>query len=136
MADALYLPLRSDSVDGIVSVAVLHHIPNIINRIKFLIECKRILVNKGIIIATVWSIINIRNLITALIHLLKNYKRTFNEFGDAYISWAGKFNRFYHFLTKKEIKKLFFRVNLRIVELMQFGSFPNKKNFLIIALKK
>jgi len=131
----LKLPIKDQLLDGIISVAVFHHIPNEHNRIDFIKECKRTLKRNGILILTVWSIVNIKNLIHSIIQTLKYYRRMFYEFGDAYVSWAGKYNRYYHFFSKKELKNLFLKAGLNKFVIMQFGTFPNKKNFLLIAIK-
>lgn len=135
VADALYLPIRDNTIDSIVSIALVHHIAGKLNRIRFLRECKRIIKEKGLIILSAWSILNIRNLLLSLRYFIFSFRRPFIDFGDAFVLWAGKFPRYYHFYSKRDIKVEFNKAGLKIISIMQFGKFPSRKNFLAIALK-
>ncbi len=60
------------------------------------------------------------------------------EFGDQYVSWKissekKKYNRFYHFFSKREIKKLI--KTFKVQEFKILGGPNNRDNFFILAQK-
>lgn len=133
-ADASYLPLRNSSISGIVSVAMIHHIPTKILRIKFIEECFRVLSKRGIIIMTSWSIIKPKHFLLSLwYYVLSFVKGERIEFGDVYISWAKKYNRFFHLFSVNEMVSLFKK--FKILGYFLFGKSFLRENILIIALK-
>ncbi len=55
LADMEYLPLRSDSLDGVLLIASLHHVTSRSGRLQVLRECYRVLKCGGMALAVVWS---------------------------------------------------------------------------------
>jgi hypothetical protein len=84
--------------------------------------------------------------------LIDGLKRTFNsnyknqqfieglkEYGDKIVPWTlshekKSYNRFYHFFSKREIKKLL--KNFALVEFKIMGGASNNDNFFIFVKKK
>lgn len=53
-ADGMHLPLKDRSCDGVLCIAVLHHISSVQRRVQFLEELRRILKPGGRAVITVW----------------------------------------------------------------------------------
>lgn len=103
-ADGRMLPFRNNIFNGIICIAVLHNIPERNSRIKFLSECRRVLIYKYFAIITVWTIFQPKLLLKTFVYKLK-YKW---EFGDIYIPWkrrGRKIYRFYHLYRGGEFRK-------------------------------
>lgn len=90
-SNALYLPYRDNVFDAVISIAVLHHIYNPKDRIKFVGELIRICKVHGSIHITVWAD-----------KLKKNNMKALGN-GDYFISWRHKLDRYYHLFTKEEL---------------------------------
>jgi len=103
VADALHLPFPSDFFDKVYSVAVLHHIPSEELRLKFLAEAKRVLQPQGLLILTVWDLRQGRRLIRLKFFLKKVIGFSKLDFGDVFVPWAGKYQRYVHCFTKREL---------------------------------
>jgi len=133
-ADATYLPFKDSSIDHLISIAMIHHIPSNQMRIKCIKECRRVLKEKGILIFTVWNIMKPKHLwLSFTNYLMRMIKREPIEFGDVFLSWAGKCNRYYHLFHIKEFMKLF--REFKILHYCSFGKGFFKDNNLIIALR-
>ncbi len=116
-ADALHLPFPSDHFDKIYSVAVLHHIPSQELRLKFLEESKRVLKPGGLLILTVWDLWRGRgwklNLKFGILKLLRMSKV---DFGDVFVPWAQKYQRYLHCFTKGELVNLAEKAGFKLKE--------------------
>lgn len=55
MSDCLQLPLRDNTADGIISIAVLHHLSTSDRRLQALREMYRVLAPGGRALVTVWA---------------------------------------------------------------------------------
>lgn len=55
-ADALQLPIRSDSQDAVISIAVIHHFSTEDRRLRALEEIVRVLRPNGLALITVWAL--------------------------------------------------------------------------------
>lgn len=149
LADIKYLPIRKDSVRNIFSIATIHHIRTKTDRKELISQFNNVLKTNGNIVITVWRKWQKKY---RSYFLLDGIKRKFNlehfkqqkiagleEFGDKYVPWElskekSVYNRFYHFFSKYEIKKL-----LKIFEIKEFkimGGPSNSDNFFIMAQKK
>jgi len=146
LADIRQLPLRPDVIHNVFSIATIHHIKSKAARKYLLNEIFKITRKNGFIILTVWrrwqkkykdDFLNdkIRRLFN-----LKYKKRQeqlgLYEFGDKIIPWTVsstkiKQERFYHFFSKKEIKRLI--KPSQIKELKKSGGSTDKDNFFILA---
>jgi len=133
-ADATSLPLRDACIDNIITIAMIHHIPSLSMRRKCVSECRRVLKNNGLLIASVWNLMKPRHLYLSMIQYINDLihqKR--REFGDVYIAWSKKYRRFFHLFRMKEFINLFNQ--FKIVHYCSFGKGIIKDNNLIIALR-
>ena len=148
LGDIKHLPIRPNSIDNIFSIATIHHIKNKSERKKSLIEFNNSMKKKGYLILTVWRKWQKeyrgyffldwlkRNLSRK--HKREKKNNGLEEYGDKYVPWTDSqeketYNRFYHFFSKHEIKKL-----LKIFEIKDFkimGGPGNRDNFFILAQK-
>ncbi|MFX0104804.1 MAG: class I SAM-dependent methyltransferase [Candidatus Hodarchaeota archaeon] len=147
-ADIANLPIRRSSIHSIYSIATIHHIKEKSERKSVIVQIYESLKTNGNLILTVWRKWQkiFRNYF-----FLEWFKRNFSynykirqkniglrEFGDKFVPWTIPkeekiYNRFYHFFSKKELKKL-----LRIFDLVEFkitGGPTNRDNFFIFARK-
>lgn len=95
-ASGTNLPIRTNSLDGIISIAVLHHLSDAKDRKQFIRELIRCTQSKGKILFTVWAL-----------EQPKKEKWIDKGNGDFFIPWTDKtgvtYNRFYHFFSEEEI---------------------------------
>jgi len=149
LADINFLPIRKNSIQNIYSIATIHHIRDKSSRKKLISQFNRILKTDGNLIITVWRKWQKKY---RGYFLLDGIKRNFSfkhkkmqeidglgQFGDKYIPWTlseekKRFNRFYHFFSKHEIKNLL--NNFIIKEFKIMGGPTNNDNFFILAQKK
>jgi len=137
LADALNLPLPNDLFDAIFSIAVLHHIPSHELRIKFFEEVKRVLKPNGILVLTVWNLFRLKTLPLLLRYsLLKTLGLSKLEYGDVLVPWANKAKRYYHYFTKKEMRKLAEEAGFEIVEIGSLKNIRNRRANLYLIAKK
>ena len=93
------IDLPSASADALICIAVFHHLENKENRIKALLEMKRLLKHNGKILLSVWSI-----------NQPPKTRRSFNNYGNNIVLWNkyGKiYERFYYIFKVDELKTLF-----------------------------
>jgi len=136
VCDALYLPLKDESVNGIISIALIHHIPFKMNRLRFINECIRILNKNGLIIATVWNLLKINHIFKALLEYpFYKINQEIAEFGDVYLNWGKHAKRYFHLFTLKELVKMFNSKKLKIIFFSSFGKGVIKDNHIVIAKK-
>lgn len=100
------IPLKNNTADAIICIAVLHHLSNPQNRLTAILEMKRVLKPNGKILLSVWS---------------KNQpsktRRTFNSYGNNIVLWNnnGKiYERYYYIFKIDELKQLFMQAGLII----------------------
>jgi alkylated DNA repair protein alkB family protein 8 len=135
VGNALNLPFKNNYFDLIYSVAVFHHIPSKELRLRFLKEAKRVLKKDGKIVLTVWYLWQ-RKYLSLIVKysLLKIIGKSKLDFGDLYIPWQNKQQRYYHAFRKKELVKLFKNTGFE-VETKYLKGHNKKTNILIIAHK-
>lgn len=137
VADTLNLPFPDNNFDKVFSVAVLHAIPSEEFREKALLELKRVLKPGSILLLTVWDIWCKGIFFLVLKQFfLKLIGKSNLDFGDAFVSWGKKTNRYYHFFTNRELYKLITKVGFKIIE-KGIARNENKKrsNIYLIAQK-
>jgi SAM-dependent methyltransferase len=122
----LQLPYRSNIYDAIMSIAVLHHIPLVKDRIQFMKECIRCLQSGGRGLITVWGLEQ---------PLKKKWVHMGN--GDFMIPWDDKesgitYNRFYHFFSNEEINNFMNSFDEIIIESIDYECY----NYCITFRKK
>ncbi|MFX1568500.1 MAG: class I SAM-dependent methyltransferase [Promethearchaeota archaeon] len=146
--DISYLPFRPNIADTIFSIAAIHHIKNNSERKKSIMQIYDILRDNGNIILTVWRKWQKKYRFYFFSEWFKrnfiyNYKKQqgvigLKEFGDKYVPWTlskdqKTYNRFYHFFSKNELKKLL--IGFKINEFQISGGPSNRDNFFIFAEK-
>jgi ubiquinone/menaquinone biosynthesis C-methylase UbiE len=100
------IPLKTNSIDSIISIASFHHLSTIERRLKALKEMKRVLKLHGVILLSVWSI-----------RQPKKIKRTFH-YGDNIVPWNDHgfvYDRYYYIFRIEEIARLFEEVGLKVI---------------------
>ncbi len=148
LSDILFLPIRPNVIQNIFSIATIHHIKDKTQLNYAISQFNRLLRNKGYFLFTVWRKYqkNYRSyFIKDKIKRLFNpkYRKIqinlgLNEYGDKFVPWTlsaenKTYNRFYHFFSNKEIKKLL--KEYIILEFRKIGG-PNKKdNFFVLTQK-
>ena len=149
LSDILFLPIRPNVIQNIFSIATIHHIKDKTQLNYAISQLYCLLRDKGYFLFTVWRKYqkNYRNyFIKDKIKRLFNpkYRKVqinlgLNEYGDKFVPWTlsaekKTYNRFYHFFSHKEIKKMLYEYI--IIEFKKKGG-PNKKdNFFVLAKKE
>lgn len=104
--EATAVPLRDDSVDACVCVAVLHHLPTRRERVRALQEIRRVLVDGGQVFLSVWALDQprFRKVVEAR-QLLPPEAR-----GDVEVPWTLPdgivLPRYYHLFQEGELESL------------------------------
>lgn len=148
-SDINSIPIRPESVNNIFSIAAIHHIKNSNTRNHALNQIYAILKNNGLLFLTLWRKYQkkyryyfFRDWFKRLYssnYRIKQSNLDLTEHGDKFIPWTISkenltYNRFYHFFSKKELKKLL--RSFVIKEMTKRGG-PNKTdNFFVLAKKE
>lgn len=101
------IPLNNNSADAIICIAVFHHLSSQENRIKSLLEMKRLIKPGGKILISTWSI-----------NQPQKTRRSFNSYGNNIVLWnsyGNVYERYYYIFKLDEIKELIKRVGLIII---------------------
>ncbi len=113
--DILSIDFQKNKFDYVISIAVLHHLDSEEKRLKALKEIKRVLKKGGNIFLTVWN------------------KKT--KQNDAYMPWTSKgvkYERYYHFFGKRELKDLLEKSGFREIRIFEDQT---KKNICVLVEK-
>lgn len=145
-ANVLNLPVRPNIFQNIYSIATIHHLKNKIDRFKAIEQILEAIKSDGVFLMTVWRRYQKKYRYYFIIDKLKRlfkpmYKKTqenkgFKFHGDNFIPWtlsknSKTYQRFYHFFSKKELKKLL--KDFKIIDMSKNGGSTNKDNFFVIA---
>tara|TARA_B100000945_G_C20185168_1_gene504236 strand:+ start:71 stop:688 length:618 start_codon:yes stop_codon:yes gene_type:complete len=101
------IKLDSNIADGIICIAVFHHLSTEEHRIEALKEMKRLLKPGGKILLSVWAL-----------EQPEKTRRTFNHYGNNIVIWNsyGKvYERYYYIFKIDEIKRLFKYAGLMLI---------------------
>lgn len=151
LADINHLPLRpSGMIDGVFSIAALHHIKTKAKRRQVIHQLFKLLKAQGFFIFTLWRKWQKR----FLTHFLKDWiKRRLSpkyqrkqidkglpEFGDIFVPWHvsaenATINRYYHLFSLSEVKTLLGDL-FKIKYLEKTGGPTEKDNFFVFAQKE
>jgi ubiquinone/menaquinone biosynthesis C-methylase UbiE len=107
------LPLNDNTGIGMICIAAFHHLSTRENRLKALLEFKRVLKIGAKIMISIWSINQ-----TQSNENKGNRKLTF-YYGDNIVPWNNNgtiYERYYYIFEDEEIKKLFQEAGLRLVK--------------------
>lgn len=137
VGNALNLPFPDDYFDRIYGIAVFHQIPSLGLRLKFLEEAKRVLKQKGLLILTVWKAHQKRQILLILKYtILKLIGSTKLDFKDVFEPWGDKTERYYHYFSKRELKKLIDKTELKLKKIgVTKNKTANRQNIYLIAKK-
>jgi SAM-dependent methyltransferase len=111
LGDMTDLPLESNSGVGIICIAAFHHLNNPSDRFKALMEFKRVLKTGSRIMISVWSINQS--------HAGKGNRKLTFHYGDNLVPWNSNgviYNRYYYIFEINEIKELFEKAELKLVD--------------------
>ncbi|MFX0139475.1 MAG: class I SAM-dependent methyltransferase [Candidatus Hodarchaeota archaeon] len=148
LGDIVNLPIRENSINNIFSIATIHHIKKKSERKNNINQIYKLLKENGSFVLTVWRKWQKKYSRYFLLEWFKrnltiNYKKQqkligLEEYGDKFIPWTLSkeqkvYNRFYHFFSKNELKKLL--KNFDVIELKITGGPTNRDNFFIYARK-
>jgi len=141
VGDILRLPYPDNFFNKVFAIRILHHIPSEKFRLQVLKEIKRVLEPRGLLILTVWNVWGSKYKINLLRMLkysfLKVIGRSKLDFKDAFIPWwktGEKVERYFHFFTKGELKKLVEREGFK-VEKTWTSNFRGHSDIYLIAKK-
>lgn len=146
VADATDLPFPAQTFDAAVAIAVLHHIPSKELRIRFFYEAHRVLKAGGIFIATAWDL-RPQHLMAAgewkrLRFYIKEQAaiaigKSKLDFGDFFIPWQNKHQRYVRALTASELQGLAVSVGFTIIDsgILKAGN-SKEQNLYIVAKKQ
>jgi len=131
------IPFADNHFDKIYSIAVLHHIPSKELRLKFLQEAKRALKPGGLFVVTVWKFQNKKERRLLLKYtILKLFGKSKLDFMDILDPWGKELDRYYHWFTKRELKKLAQKAGFKIEKLgIVSNERGNRNNFYLVARK-
>ena len=111
LGDMTDLPIETNSGVGIVCIAAFHHLNNPSDRLKALMEFKRVLKPLSRIMISVWSINQS--------HAGKGNRKLTFHYGDNLVPWNSNgviYNRYYYIFEINEIKELFEKAELKLVD--------------------
>jgi len=148
-SDINAIPIRPEIVNNIFSIATIHHMKNLHSRNLILKQIYSILKNNGYILSTVWRKYQkkyrfyfIRDWFKRFYspsYRIKQSTLDLGEHGDKFIPWTISkenltYNRFYHFFSRKELKRL---LRSFVIKTMEKRGGPNKTdNFFVLAKKE
>lgn len=135
-ADMLSLPIKNNSVDRILAIASLHHIPRkLIDRVFS--EIVRISIDNALVIITLWSWRQSRFIVPTFINIVLKLLGVVKSLREYKVPWRkGKkiFYRFYHLYTLEEILRLCKKYGLKVLSYGYTGYLRNRSdNIYVIA---
>jgi ubiquinone/menaquinone biosynthesis C-methylase UbiE len=135
VADALKLPFPDGFFDKVYSIAVFHHIPSKELRKQFLKEAKRVLKKEGFLFLTVWKFYRSKDFFLFFKYtILRLFRKVKLDLKDIFIPWLGKTERYYHWFSKRELKKLVKEIGFEIKEVRVIKNKKgNLRNIYLVA---
>ncbi len=135
------LPFPDNYFKVVYSFSVLHNIPSIKLRYRFLREARRVLGKDGRMILTVWNLFAFSKL-REVVNLFNRYQRnSLLDLNDVFLPYkdsTGKIlaQRYFHAFTLNELKNNVLQAGFKILEDGYLDRVKNKKaNIYIIARK-
>jgi ubiquinone/menaquinone biosynthesis C-methylase UbiE len=117
--DIGFLPLKNESVDAVLYIATLHHLPTPQDRLQSLLEIKRCLKPGGSSLISVWA--QEQEKFKEELEKSKDNQEDGFEYGDIFLPWrlkeGGEFQRYYHLFSKNEWEDLIAKSELEIVKI-------------------
>jgi len=115
--DGLSLPYPDGFFDKVYAIAVLHHIPSFLLRLKFLKEVKRVIKDNGVLVLTIWRPRKRELCLILKYTILKIIGKSKLDFKDAFVPWKNKIKRYYHFFSERELKNLIEKSGFKVLEI-------------------
>lgn len=106
------LPFGDASFDHILMIAVFHHIPDRAFRQRVLLEIKRVLKPGGMFFLTNWNRWQAR----FIWNIIKGIFVPGFDFGDCYIPFDHKVQRYYHAFRKNQLRRELAEVGFKIIK--------------------
>jgi alkylated DNA repair protein alkB family protein 8 len=139
LGNALELPFKNNEFDVLFAIALLHHIPSNELRLKVILEAKRVLKKKGILVLTVWNLWQKRY----FKYILSEFKKKILgkselDFKDCYIPWNKgevKVQRYCHAFTLRELKKLIIKSDFKLISSGYTRRKGYRPNIYVVAKK-
>ncbi len=141
-SDMVSLPFRDGSMDLLIYVASIHHLPFRRLRLKALEEAYRVLRRGGRILVTVWARYQLSFMHRLLGNIVSRILGRIESIGDVMIPWRHRgenLYRYYHLYTLRELRRDLETVGFRVMESGTYypvrRRFKPTKNYYAIALK-
>jgi len=133
VGDFLSLPYPDNEFDLVLSVAAFHHSPTRKLQLHGLAEVSRIMKPGANGVFLVWNLWQRRHVKL----FFESCLRFFASFGkyclhDFFVPWGKKTERYYYAFTKRSLRKLFAKSNLKVCEL---DLSPSKNNYYVVFTK-
>ncbi len=139
-ADMRYLPLRESSIDTVLAIASIHHIP--IEALENVLrEVSRVLRRGGFLIATIWSWRQSRFLIKIFVNMIRTLLGLIDYPRRIIVPWRRggvMYKRIYYLYNEKEIREAIRNVKgLKPLSIGYVGRYRSDKsdNLYFIAVK-
>ncbi len=119
VADLRELPLRDNSLDSLIYIASLHHIPLREGRARALREAYRVLRRGGRILITVWARWQLYFLLRLVVNAVKKIINPGRPVGDVVVYWRHhgiKLRRYYYLYTLSELVEEVVKTGFKIIE--------------------
>jgi len=138
VGDATSMPIRSGSIDAVVAIALVHHLPRELLW-KFLIEVHRVLRVRGVMLVTTWLWKQKRFLLQTIINYVKTLGGLLGYPRRYVVYWRtrrGRFKRVYYLYTEKELANHITKACLKVVSQGLVGYLKRKSdNIYTVAIK-
>ena len=135
--DALNLSFPNTFFDKVYSIAVFHQIPSKELRTQLLKEIKRVLKEKGLLILTVWKFHKREEILLLFKYtILKVIGKSQLDWGDVFVSWGKKTNRYYHCFSERGLEDFVKKNGFRVLRSGIVKDLKgNRKNIYLVAQK-
>lgn len=135
-SDMVFLPIRSNSVNNILAIASIHHIPKELLPIVFR-EIRRAAVCGAIVVITIWSWRQPRFIIPTIVNFIEKVLNPLKRIREYRVAWRRRgrtLYRYYYLYTLEEIMTICRRFGLRILSYGYTGYVKKRSdNIYIVA---
>jgi ubiquinone/menaquinone biosynthesis C-methylase UbiE len=113
------LSLKNESVDAVLYIATLHHLPSPQERLQSLMEVRRCLKPGGAALVSAWA--QEQEKFKQDLEKSKENPEEGFEYGDIFLPWkimeGREFQRYYHLFSKEEFEDLIKKSGLEIIKI-------------------